>query len=409
MTASLTSLDALLKEFYIGPLRNAVNDESNIETLTTKDTDSISGRNAVISIHVGRNSGVGFGSETGTAPSAGNQSYLQVSVPTKKIWGTWRITAEIEAATRSTQGAFAKVMKEEMIGLKNDLRDLKNKHFISDGTGALGTITDAAAENTDGDATIQLADINDAIYFEEGNIIDIWNQTTSAFQAQDLTVQNVDLAAGTVTFDNVVPALGAGETAILTIADALDAAGNYIGIQGLASCINTTTLFGVDPANFPKWKSFNADPIAAGGSFTEPKLEAVIDSLRIQGRGAIPDVVLTSYTNIRQYKEEIRSNQRRQNDTIETKSGRRHLAFDYEGKMIAIIGDRYVKPGVTYGWVSGDLVKYEARPLDWHAPNGDVLLQVPRTTMTEGILYELCELAPRLRNSSFFSTNWSTV
>ena len=73
MALSLTNADSALKEYYLPPLRDQLNNENVLDSIVSKNTQDVEGRRAILSLHVTRNSGVGSRLENGTLPTAGNQ------------------------------------------------------------------------------------------------------------------------------------------------------------------------------------------------------------------------------------------------------------------------------------------------------------------------------------------------
>ena len=81
MPATQATLNDILKEFYLGPVQEQLNNEVMVLDLMTKATVDWNGRVAIIPIHVSRNTGVAFrGESNGTAatqlPPAGDQLSL---------------------------------------------------------------------------------------------------------------------------------------------------------------------------------------------------------------------------------------------------------------------------------------------------------------------------------------------
>ena len=59
MAATITTLDAILKEFYVGPIQDQLNQEVLALELFEKAKLDWSGKQVIIPIHTARNSGVG--------------------------------------------------------------------------------------------------------------------------------------------------------------------------------------------------------------------------------------------------------------------------------------------------------------------------------------------------------------
>ena len=70
MPATLATFASILKEFYIGPILDQLNNEVLALELMEKATIDWNGRVAIMPIHVSRNIGVNFRGETGVGVAA---------------------------------------------------------------------------------------------------------------------------------------------------------------------------------------------------------------------------------------------------------------------------------------------------------------------------------------------------
>ena len=104
MVATQTTLQNILKEFYIGPVQDQLNNEMMVLELMEKTTVDWNGRVAIIPVHTARNTGVQYLDEAGTAggvtqlPTAGSQGYLRLQVNARFQYGTFQITGPATAA-----------------------------------------------------------------------------------------------------------------------------------------------------------------------------------------------------------------------------------------------------------------------------------------------------------------------
>src|SRR5574344_860189 len=87
MATTLTTLDAILKNQYIGPIRDQLNNSSVLYSRLEKNSDSVVGKNFTIPLHYGRNEGVGARGEGTALPTAGNQAYKECIVPMRYQYG----------------------------------------------------------------------------------------------------------------------------------------------------------------------------------------------------------------------------------------------------------------------------------------------------------------------------------
>ena len=153
MGANLTSLNAILKNQYLGPIRKQFNEASVLLSRIEKDDESVVGKNFTIPVHYGRNESVSSRAEGATLASAGQQSYKEMIVPMKHHYGRIMITGQTIRATASDKGAFVRAVESEMKGVVCNLRSELNRQLFGDGTGSIATCASASTVNITVDST----------------------------------------------------------------------------------------------------------------------------------------------------------------------------------------------------------------------------------------------------------------
>ena len=134
MPATQLTLSNILKEFYLGPVQEQLNNEVMVLDLMTKTTVDWNGRVAIIPIHVSRNTGVSFASESGLLPPAGDQGYQQLQVNAHFLYGRFQITGPaMSAAGKGGANSFIGWMEAEMDKLVNDVKSASDNAMISGG------------------------------------------------------------------------------------------------------------------------------------------------------------------------------------------------------------------------------------------------------------------------------------
>ena len=127
MVATLTTFESILKEFYLGPVIEEINNEVHVIEMFEKATVDWQGRVAIIPVHVDRNTGVNFAAENAALPTAGAQGYTRLQVNAKFQYGRFQITGPaISAAKSGGTGAFIGYVDAEMKKLVNDVRNSAN-------------------------------------------------------------------------------------------------------------------------------------------------------------------------------------------------------------------------------------------------------------------------------------------
>jgi len=126
------TLSDILKEYYISPLQAQLNDEVMVLELFEKAKISWAGKQAVVPVHVGRNSGVDFQAEDAALTAAGNQVVKRLTFTSAYLYGRFEVTGPaIAAAAKGGTASFIGALELEMDKLKNDIRDRSNRTLTS--------------------------------------------------------------------------------------------------------------------------------------------------------------------------------------------------------------------------------------------------------------------------------------
>ena len=137
--ASAGTLGPILKDFYIGPLQEQLNNEGMVLQMFEKAKISWAGRQGIVPVHVGRNSGVGFRAEGSTGaggdlPTAGSQTTKRLSFEAAYLYGRFEVTGPaIASAAKGGTASFIGALELEMDKLKDDIRDQADITAISGG------------------------------------------------------------------------------------------------------------------------------------------------------------------------------------------------------------------------------------------------------------------------------------
>ena len=131
MSATRTTLDSLLKDFYLGPVVEQLNNEMLVLQMYEKMSVDWSGRQTIIPIHVARTTSVGFaGESTGAAAGGvlptpiGQQTYQNLAIVARYLYGTFRISGPaVASAKNGGKGAFIGWMEAEMDRLVTDVKN----------------------------------------------------------------------------------------------------------------------------------------------------------------------------------------------------------------------------------------------------------------------------------------------
>jgi hypothetical protein len=141
--ATLTTYDAVLKEFYEGAIRDAINNTVVAFKSLNESSRDWSGRRVLFPFKTGRNSGVGARSESAALPTAGNQQYQNSIISATYQYGKINLTGQVLEAGKN---AFASAMETEMKGVTDDLINDLGRQTWGYGDGRLCAIAATAAD-----------------------------------------------------------------------------------------------------------------------------------------------------------------------------------------------------------------------------------------------------------------------
>lgn len=279
MGATLATISNVLKNFYLGPVRDQLNGKVLALQLLQVDTENLEGLQAVLPLHTSRSAGVGARAELGTLPAAGNQVYAQAVYDLKYHYGRVQVSGQAIAKSASDAGSFLRAMRAELDMIKDDLALDFARQVYGDGT---GQIAQCGASGPSTTVTLASAEAINKGFFYIGMTVDVGVAATpnslasaspiSAINAVTpsitigtsvtVTAANFVFRAGNVTAGPVVNEMDAGLQKILSSAansvggiNAASAGNEYwdnkrISVGGaLALVSNTGLLKGVNVAN----------------------------------------------------------------------------------------------------------------------------------------------------------------
>lgn len=133
MAATLSTADSILKDFYVGPIQEQLNQEVFLLQTYEEEVVEWQGRKAVVPAHVARNGGTGFRDENSALPTATNQGYVDMEVLAKFMYGRFGFTGPALEFTETDKGAFEPVMTGEMKRVAEDCRNVLDKAAFTGG------------------------------------------------------------------------------------------------------------------------------------------------------------------------------------------------------------------------------------------------------------------------------------
>ena len=200
--ANLSTLSTILKEYYLGPVTEQLNNEVLLLSRLEAKSEDLVGKRAYVPLHWGRSGGVGARSEAAALPSAGKQQYERAVYDLKYLYGRVEVTGPSMAKTKNEAGAFLQALKSELDGVRNDLKKDLARQVYGNGTGTVATVAADAANSTTV-AYVGTEPIRKGQLYP-GFVATIFDASAASGAGADLagthTVDSVDVSVGTVTF-----------------------------------------------------------------------------------------------------------------------------------------------------------------------------------------------------------------
>ena len=134
MATNLSTLSNILKEYYLGPVSEQLNNEVLLLSRLETKAEDLVGRRAYVPLHWGRSGGIGARAESAALPSAGNQQFEKAVYDLKYLYGRIEVTGPSMAKTKNEAGAFLQALKSELDGIRADLRKDLARQVYGDGS-----------------------------------------------------------------------------------------------------------------------------------------------------------------------------------------------------------------------------------------------------------------------------------
>lgn len=384
MPASLSTVDAILKEVYGPRIESSLQDETTalkrIERSSEGVFETVGGKYVNFPIRVQRNHGIGYRAENEQLPAAGQQGYAEVTVPLKYGYGRVRFTGQVMQLAEKNYQAFASAMDNEMELLKDDLAKDSNRVVYSDGSGLLATLADTATSATHAVDTAQRLEI--------GMVVDVLTKSNGSSTGGLVATTITDIVGTTITF-------AASFTAAVT--QGVYRNGNYNREpSGLGTIVSdTTTLHGLAVASQRKWAAYVNSNSGTPRALSEGLMIATSDQVRTNGGKT--SLILTSL-GVRRAYFNLLTQQRRYTDTKEFAGGFTGLAFN-NGTEIPVIEDVDAPPNQMYFLSEKDLKIYRNKEWHWADDDGSIIKWVADFDAWQALMRQYWEIGTSRRNA----------
>ena len=163
MPATLTTVNNILKEYYLGPVQEQLNNEVLLVQRLEARSEDLVGKAAFVPLHMGRSAGIGAIAESALLPTAGSQSYERAEYDLKYLYGRVQVTGPSMAKTKNDAGSFLQILRSELDGIRNDLKKDLARQVYGAGDGVIASagassITPNGAQSAGADIVITLSD-----------------------------------------------------------------------------------------------------------------------------------------------------------------------------------------------------------------------------------------------------------
>jgi hypothetical protein len=399
--------DAVLKNYYLGPIREQLNQKAVLMFAADDDGEPRSskgetfpfrglsreserieyaGKKWVIPAHKSRNEGLGAIDEGGPIPVAGQQGYEDLEDVLRHNLGSIEITRYAIRLSRRKPGAFIRLLEAETEGLVKDMRKDVNRQAYGSQTGALAAVT-ADGANT--------ATVDSVQYLRVGMRIDIINSTNDAVLASNRTITAITASTKVVTYSGADVAVTTDHRLCRTGSwkKEIHGLGNLIGDTGTVHSVDSTA------AGNEYWKSIVF--ANAGNPFNEDLGQQVLDGIGGAGQDEA-ELILTTRGIRRRYVNTLKSEKRFTNDqSVVLRGGFKAVMFN---EYPLVFDDDC--PRGTMWFLNTDALAWIFLPdgdqpgnWDWVDDDGAILTRkADRTDAFEGYLAADHNLAVTQRN-----------
>lgn len=388
---NLSAASAALKDVYLPVVRDQLNRSNWLLSQIEKNTEDFEGNRAVLSLHVGRNPGIGFRADGADLPTAGKQARTTAYVGMRYSYGRIEVTGPTIKTMKSNKGSFVRAVESEMKGVVNDLKRDWSRALFGTGDGKVAQCGTTTASTT----VVLAATVDDAALrtLEEGAVVDLGTVASPTSVASARTVVSVNKTAKTFVISGA-----AVTTDATTFVFRSGSGGTAVETNGLRQIVSQSDddFQGVDTGVYPLWRAASV-VAAAGATLTDTLLEESLDEIDIVS-GEFPDIIVTSHGVVRNYAASLKDNKRFTN-TVDLKGGFKAVSIDTPAGHINLMRDRDVPNGYAFILNTNHLQLFVLSDWEWMDDDGAVLSRVSNKDAYEATFYKYANLATDQRNA----------
>jgi len=380
--ANLSTIDPILKNQYLPPIREQLNNDIRLVKRIGTDYDSVVGKNFTIPMHYGRNWGTGARGDGQQLMEAGAQAYKESIVPMRYIYGRIQLTGPSIKAAASNAGAFARTLASEIKGVTRDIKKDLNRMLAGNGTGVL-----TVCGVTSGSTTVNVAS---TARLKPGMPIDVLllADGTTGTGAVNRTVVSITNATSFVIS-------GAAITTAATYGVYRHGNRNIevMGLEGIISDADIPNGYGAFQGlavGAHPWHKSLIVPV--NGAITNTALQKLIDDVEQAGDGEV-NALYTTYGVRRAYQALLMA--KKEYSNIRKLDGEAEVSYNDMPMFV----DSDIGAGIVYGVDESMMQVYKMADFDWMDMDGAILSRVSGYDAYEAILYCYMELGMFARNA----------
>lgn len=380
--ANLASIDPILKNQYLGPIREILNNDIELVKRLGSDYDSVTGKNFTFPMHYGRNWGTGVRGDGVLLMDPGSQAYKESIAAMRYMYGRIMLTGPSIKAAASNAGAFARTLDSEIRGVTKDLKKELNRMLANDGTGRLTTCGTTTASTT--------VNVTSTAKLKVGMPIDVLVATTGATGtgAVNRTVVSITnatsfvISGAAITTDSTFAIYRTGNRnlevmGLAGIVSDADIGGGYGSLQNLAV------------ASYPWHK---ATVTSIGGAISLTAIQKALDDVANLGDGDVT-ALWTTHGVRRAYQALLMA--KKEFSNVTTMDGKSTVLYN----DMPLFVDTEIDAGVMYGLDESMLKILKMADFDWMDMDGAVLARVSGYDAYEATLFCYMEMVTYARNA----------
>tara|TARA_R110002096_G_scaffold6169_1_gene28177 strand:+ start:5842 stop:7089 length:1248 start_codon:yes stop_codon:yes gene_type:complete len=406
MALDFSAASSALKDDYQPAIREQLNNSLMLLAQVETNTADVEGTEAVISLHTGRNTGVGARAESGTLPTAGQQAYSTARIPVKFNYGRIQITGPIIEGMKSDRGSFTRAIDSESKGIVADLKRDVNRQCYTPNTGVVGTVVSVATNTVTfaTEAEVRRQEVGQSFDFYDGDFAS--DDTGEVVASRDVSAKTVTYTglSGVDAGDWVVRSGVTMGGAAITSKATEDAAQEIHGLEDIISDASGTAgtsdgqapvwLHGISGTATTIWASSQTDSV---GVPTDSAFEAICDEVNLES-GEDIDLGIVSHKGARAYANTLKT-QKRFTNTVDLKGGFSAITFQTGRGEVALWAERDCLDDVAFLVNTSHLTHWVMSDWSFMDRDGSVLNRVSATDAYEATLYKYHELGTDKRNA----------